>query len=162
MRPSNDANRFSIRQLGGNDIEQCLALWREYCQRSKVEVPESVTQRTWERLVNQSDAMGCLVAEHPALGLVGFCTYVLHPNTFSVRSCCYMEDLYVAEKARRRGVGTALTESLIERGRELGWCRVYRITEGDNSIAQAMYDRIGKRTGHVRYKVAISENTREQ
>jgi ribosomal protein S18 acetylase RimI-like enzyme len=103
--------------------------------------------------------MGCLAAERDGEGLLGFCNYVLHPNTFSTKWCCYMEDLYVSPAVRRQGIATALVQALIAKGRAEKWCRVYWITEADNAAAQAMYDQLGTRTGHVRYKVALSEDS---
>jgi ribosomal protein S18 acetylase RimI-like enzyme len=150
---------MKIRDAASGDFQGWFKLWDEYCDRSKVTLPESVTRRTWERIVDPSEPMGCLVAEKDGEGLLGFCNYVLHPNTFSAKWCCYMEDLYVSPAARRQGIATALVQALIAKGRAEGWCRVYWITEDDNAAAQAMYDRLGTRTGHVRYKVALSEDS---
>jgi ribosomal protein S18 acetylase RimI-like enzyme len=148
-----------IRDAVNGDHRGWLKLWAEYCARSSVALSESVNRRTWDRITDPAEPMGCLIAERDEHGLVGFCNYVLHPNTFSDKSCCYMEDLYVSPAARRQGIATALVHALIAKGRSEQWCRVYWITEGDNAAGQAMYDRIGKRTGHVRYKVAIAEDS---
>jgi ribosomal protein S18 acetylase RimI-like enzyme len=148
-----------IREAADGDFHDWLKLWAEYCARSNVTIPESVTHRTWQRIINPSEPMGCLIAENEGKGLLAFCNYVLHPNTFSAKSCCYMEDLFVSPAARRQGIATALVQALIAKGRAEDWCRVYWITEGDNTAAQTMYDRLGTRTGHVRYKVAISQDS---
>jgi ribosomal protein S18 acetylase RimI-like enzyme len=148
-----------IRDAVAGDREGWLKLWAEYCARDGHAIPEDITRRTWERLIDSSEPMGCLFAEGDGGELLAFCHFVLHPNTFSAKMCCYMEDLFVSPAARRKGIATALVQALITRGRAEQWCRVYWITEEDNAAAQAMYDRIGKRTGHIRYKVAISRDS---
>jgi ribosomal protein S18 acetylase RimI-like enzyme len=56
---------------------------------------------------------------------------------------CWLEDLFVAEPARRSGLGAALVEAAIERARERGCRRVELDTNEDNAAALALYHRFG-------------------
>lgn len=53
--------------------------------------------------------------------------------------------LDVAEGARRRGIGRALTEAFVEHARGLGCTEVWVLTEEDNVAARATYEAAGAR-----------------
>ena len=55
----------------------------------------------------------------------------------------WIEDVYVAESARRRGVGDALVTRAIERAAERGARRIELDCNEDNAGAQALYARHG-------------------
>jgi GNAT superfamily N-acetyltransferase len=56
---------------------------------------------------------------------------------------CLLEDLYVAEEARRSGLGRALVEGAIARARERGCRRMELDTNEDNAPARALYEGFG-------------------
>ena len=68
---------------------------------------------------------------------------------------CYLEDLYVDADVRGRGVGRALISSLAEEGHRAGWLRIYWRTASDNATAQALYDKLARRTGWVTYELDL-------
>jgi ribosomal protein S18 acetylase RimI-like enzyme len=57
----------------------------------------------------------------------------------------FLEDLFVAPEARRRGVATALIGFVEERARARGCLRVDLDTNEGNLAALALYDRLGYR-----------------
>jgi GNAT superfamily N-acetyltransferase len=68
---------------------------------------------------------------------------------------CYLEDLFVAEQARRAGVGMALIETLIQMGYDKGWARVYWHTHQSNEVARSLYDKVIPVDSFVRYVVHL-------
>ncbi len=56
---------------------------------------------------------------------------------------CWLEDLFVTDRARGRGVGRALVEAAIERARERGCRRVDLDAASDNHAALGLYGRLG-------------------
>lgn len=56
---------------------------------------------------------------------------------------CWLEDLYVSEDARGRGLGSALTQSAIERARERGCKRIELDVSQENRAAWELYERHG-------------------
>jgi GNAT superfamily N-acetyltransferase len=56
---------------------------------------------------------------------------------------CWLEDVFVREDARRRGVGEALVQMAIERARDRGSRRIELDTNEDNAAALALYERLG-------------------
>jgi len=54
-----------------------------------------------------------------------------------------LNDLFVAEKARQRGVGTALLSAAADHGRQTGAVRLVLSTELTNATAQRLYEKTG-------------------
>ncbi|MDO8976946.1 GNAT family N-acetyltransferase [Reyranella sp.] len=111
----------------------------------------------WRRILHPDHPVCALVsAAANDRDLLGFAHYVLHPHTFTSRTVCYLEDLWVEPAARGTGVGRRLIEALIERGRAHGWRRLYWHTEADNAPARRLYDRMSTLTDYIRYDVDLT------
>ena len=145
----------TVRPAGAADKAGWLALWKGYCDFYESRVSAEVTESTWSRLLDPAQPMGCLVAGTDGGRVIGIANYVLHPNTWSTRTVCYLEDLFVAPDSRGRGVATALIRALEAMGRDRGWLRVYWMTRKDNGTARAVYDRIAPVTDWVRYDLDL-------
>lgn len=125
-------------------------LWRGYCQFYGAHVPETVTSRTWTRILNPDSGVMCLVAEVDGR-VYGFANCVVHEATWETQPVCYLEDLFVHPSARGRGLATALIDWLRGAMRAEGWSRLYWMTREDNADARRVYDRFAKADGFVRY-----------
>ena len=102
--------------------------------------------------------VNALVAVRVGSGdLLGFAHYVLHPHTWSDKTLCYLEDLFVSPEARGQNVGYALISHLVEIGKAAGWGRVYWHTETANTAARRLYDRFTAADDFVRYTVTPTE-----
>lgn len=146
--------RFEIRSVATRDYAGWLQLWNMYCSFYHVDLDPRVTAQTWSRINESSIPVYGLLTQSVDGELLGLCHYVCHPNTWSDRTVCYLEDVFVAPEARRLGVATSFIEKLKSIGVEENWTRIYWITNGDNIAAQATYDRIAKRSGHVQYEIS--------
>ena len=62
-----------------------------------------------------------------------------------------MQDLFTAEDARGQGVATALIDAVAAAAREHGAVKYYWLTKEDNRQARALYDRIARWKGFLRY-----------
>ncbi len=60
---------------------------------------------------------------------------------------CWLEDLYVDERARGSGLGRALVEAVADRARERGCARVELDVSESNPAALALYEGLGFATG---------------
>lgn len=58
-------------------------------------------------------------------------------------SMIYLHELEVAEPYRRRGIGRALVQSVIEAGRDLGATKMFLTTGEANLAARAPYEQLG-------------------
>ena len=152
----NDDIDITIRTADPADEAGWRQLWQAYLDFYDSQVPETVTAKTWARIISdQSGHMGALVAKQGGGSLVGMLNYVIHDITWSDMPVCYLEDLYVSPDVRGQGIGRALVEDLAARGREAGWYRIYWNTARDNAQAQILYNKIAERTGWVRYDIDL-------
>lgn len=142
---------MKIRDLAQDDRPHWEHLWVGYLGFYEAELDPVITEVTWTRLNDPNEPMFALVAEDER-GLLGFAHCILHRGTWALSALCYLEDLYVTRTARQHGVGRALIEAVYARADELKCDRVYWLTHETNKDAQALYDKVGKRSGFIQYR----------
>jgi len=106
----------------------------------------------WQRLLAEP-GMGGLGARHQGR-LVGIAHFILHASTWAP-SVCYLQDLFVAPKARGQGAARALIGAVAERARRAGAQRYYWLTQEHNAAARALYDQVAQHNGFIRYDYAL-------
>ncbi len=96
-----------------------------------------------ERLIERPDTeflLGCVDGDAAPAGV---CQLRYRFSVWVAADDCWLEDLYVAETARRRGLGRALVLAALERGRERGARRIELDTNEENLGALALYESLG-------------------
>lgn len=106
---------------------------------------------TWARLHDPAEPMHVLGA-YLDDRLCGIAHYLFHRSCWTIGDYCYLQDLFVAEGARGRGLGRALITAVEERARAAGASRVYWLTHESNTGARALYDRLAERSGFIQYR----------
>jgi GNAT superfamily N-acetyltransferase len=86
--------------------------------------------------------------------IVGFAHYLYHTSTW-VPSACYLQDLFTLPAARGQGVARALIEAVASNARDLGATRYYWLTQEHNAEARALYNKVAKFGGFIRYDYAL-------
>ncbi len=127
-------------------------LWQDYQTLRKV--PDEVTEVTWRRFLDGLEPVHALVAEEEDV-LIGFAHYLFHRSTARLNSICYLQEMFTAEAARRRGVGRALIEAVCARAQAAGASRVYWHTQENNATARALYDKVATLTGFLQYRKSV-------
>ncbi len=140
-----------IRDLRAEDRPQWDGLWRGYLAFYQSELAPEVSDATFARLLDSSEPMFALVAEEDGL-LLGIVHCVLHRGTWAIEDFCYLEDLFTAPQARKRGVGRALIEAVYARADELNCSRVYWLTHETNTAGRSLYDQIARNLGFIQYR----------
>lgn len=147
---------ITVRPLEAGDKPEWLGLWRGYVEFYQAEVPETVTETTFKRLIDNAEPMIGLVAMDDDGRVQGIVNCVFHRNTWTDKDVCYLEDLYVCPTTRGKGVGTALIQGVEAMARDKGCFRVYWMTHDHNADARALYDKIGQTTRWVRYDMPLN------
>lgn len=142
----------SVRRLHDDDRHRWLALWAGYLAFYRAEIPDEVTEVTFERLRDGADGMLGLIATGPGGEPVGFAHLVFHPSTWASTGYCYLEDLYVDPAARGGGASRALFEAVFTEARARRYDRTYWHTQQFNGAARSLYDTVGRLTSMVEYE----------
>jgi GNAT superfamily N-acetyltransferase len=146
-----------VRDAEAADHPEWHRMWLANCAHYNVAIPAAEDRELWRRIMDPDHAVSALVCDDSSGNgrLLGFAHYILRPHTFSSRMVCYLEDLWVEPPARGSGLGRKVIETLIARGAERGWRRIYWHTESDNGAARRLYDRVARATDYVRYDIAL-------
>lgn len=144
----------TIREAVPADEARWRSLWADYTAFYKVDVTQDVTDSVWARVFDPASALFMRVAE--ADGRVeGFALCLTHEGTWVKDPICYLEDLFLDEALRGRGVGKAMMDDLVALCRKNGWCRLYWHTDKGNAQARKLYDRYVKWDDHIRYRISF-------
>lgn len=139
-----------FRPLQAADFDAWLPLWQAYLQSGHVSQPPALIHHIWnEILARRIQGYGAFSAQNELLGMA-HC--ILHPSTSSERLSCYLEDLFVAEAARRQGVARFLLTALFSHYRAQGCYKLYWITHQDNIAAQNLYHEFAPQIPFVQFK----------
>ncbi|MCH2094852.1 MAG: GNAT family N-acetyltransferase [Rhodobacteraceae bacterium] len=145
---------FIVRNLRSEDAPQWRELWTAYLAFYETELPPSVFDSTFARLVGDDpqDFSG-LVADQDGR-LIGLTHFLFHRHGWKIENTCYLQDLYALPEARGQGVGRALIESVYAAADAAGAPSVYWLTQETNVQARKLYDRIGTLSPFIKYQRA--------
>lgn len=139
---------IAIAPLAPADRAEWEALARGYKAFYRTEIPQERYDETWRLLVADERVHG--LGARIDGRLVGIAHYLFHAQTWAP-DCCYLQDLYTAADARGQGVATALIGAVAEAARARGALKYYWLTKEENRQARALYDRIARFKGFLRY-----------
>lgn len=144
-----------IRDAMEGDEADWRRLWAGYVAFYKVAVSADVTSATWARILDPATPLFMRVAVADG-HVVGFAICLIHHATWVKEPVCYLEDLFLDEAARGKGIGRALLDDLVDKARFNGWARLYWHTDEGNETARKLYDRYTEADGHVRYRMSFT------
>lgn len=147
-------NRIEIRDASPADRAGWQDLWQGYLDFYQCPLQDHITETTWARIIDPISPVHCRLAVVDGQ-ISGFSNRIMHPRTWAVEPACYLEDLYVADTMRGKGLGRALIDDLIDIGKREGWSNLYWHTNAGNETARKLYDRYDKADGYVRYRLPI-------
>ncbi len=152
MDAPNESNHtpmtIHIAPLRPEDLDRWKVLARGYKTFYKTPLPDSEYAKAWQRLLNR-DSIFALGATHDG-ALVGITHYLFHTSVWAEK-VCYLQDLFVDPVARGHGVARALIEAVAYIAHERGAARLYWLTQDHNISARALYDKVAKHHGFIRY-----------
>ncbi len=144
-----------VRDIGPDDEATWRQLWAGYLAFYEQSVPDDVTSHTWSMLLDANSAYWGLVAEEET-GVMGFAIHQDQRSTWNTAPIVYLEDLFVADTARGKGVGRTLMEAGMEHAKKGGSCKYYWQTDTGNVTARHLYDNMtGGINDRVIYELAL-------
>lgn len=124
-----------IRLVSADDHAAWLPLWQAYLRFYNTELPQAVSQSTWQRLLDDREPTHGALAWNgdAAVGLVHF---IYHRSNWSIENSCYLQDLLVTEHSRGTGVGRQLIEFVYTTAKADGCCKVHWLTHETNASSK--------------------------
>ncbi len=145
---------MTIAALRPEDREQWELLARGYKAFYETPATDAEFDRAWLRLLAQDGVHG--LGAFTDDRLVGIAHYLFHASVWAT-SNCYLQDLFTLPSARGRGVARSLIESVANEARAHGAARYYWLTQEHNTVARALYDKVARHAGFIRYDYALRE-----
>ena len=140
-----------IRPVGADERAAWEPLWTGYLEFYKTTVPKQIYDTTWARLQDETEPM-YLFGAYVDGRLLGIVHFLYHRSCWTIADYCYLQDLFVAEDARKLGLGRALIEAVYAEARKAGASRVYWLTHETNAAARSLYDKLADRSGFIQYR----------
>jgi GNAT superfamily N-acetyltransferase len=136
------AGGVEIRPARAEEAEELLPLMRAYCDFYE-SAPADEGLLEMARALIDDPAQGATFIAREAGRAVGFATLDWKWSMLKGARLGYLEDLYVLEEARGRGIADALIAVCADRCRELGMPAMQWLTQPHNERARSVYDRSG-------------------
>jgi GNAT superfamily N-acetyltransferase len=150
------AAEIEIAPIGTGEFEQLLPLIAAYQRFYEVEEIDEERNRAFFRRFLAPSEDGLLLGARRDGRLVGYACLYWHFSSLEACESVLMNDLFVAEEARGKGIGRALIEASAEVARERGDGFVEWATAPDNLTAQRLYDSTGaERSEWVSYELRV-------
>ncbi|MDB5997794.1 MAG: family N-acetyltransferase [Pseudomonas sp.] len=147
-------SQIEIRQVSADDHVAWLPLWQAYLRFYNTELPEAVSQSTWQRMLDPREPTHAALAwaDGKAVGMVHF---IYHRSNWSIENSCYLQDLLVTPETRGTGVGRKLIEFVYTTAKADVCNKVHWLTHETNATAIQLYERIAERPGYIQFRKAI-------
>jgi GNAT superfamily N-acetyltransferase len=142
---------ITIAPLQPEDRAAWETLARGYKTFYNTPTSEADYAAAWRRLIERDGVQG--FAAFIDGELVGIAHYLFHTSTWAPLTC-YLQDLFTAPAARGHGVGRALIEAVAGEAQARGATRYYWLTQEQNATARALYDKVARYAGFIRYDYA--------
>ena len=152
---STDRLQPTIRPATAADRAAWLPLWRGYQHFYRTSIDDETTDFTWARILDPRVPMHCALAEVDVDGrpeVVGLVHYLTHPSFWTRGDYCYLQDLFVSDGIRARGIGRRLIEHVCQEAAAAGCSRVWWLTHETNTDAMKLYEQVAERPGFVQYR----------
>jgi GNAT superfamily N-acetyltransferase len=148
------AGSVVVRPLGEDERDAWNPLWQGYLAFYKSALAQEVSDLAWSRFHDPDEPLFALGGYIDGR-LTGFAHYLFHRSTWAHNRYCYLEDLYVCEDARGRGVGRALIEEVYRKAQAADASRVYWVTQSSNAQARVLYDKVADNLGFIQYRKVL-------
>lgn len=137
------ATQIRVEPISASQFDELLPLIAAYQRFYEVEQVDDERNRAFFSRFVAPSVDGLLLGAWDGNRLAGYACLYWHFSSFVPGEVVLMNDLYVEEPFRGRGVGRALIEASAAVGRERGAHHLEWVTAPDNLTAQRLYDSLG-------------------
>lgn len=134
---------FEIRQAEEEDVPEILELIKALAEFENLSKEVVATEELLKITLFGINSPAEVQIAYDKNNTLGFALYFRSFSTFLGRPGIYLEDLYVRENARGKGVGEALLRRLAKRTREIGGGRLEWAVLNWNEPAIGFYQKMG-------------------
>jgi GNAT superfamily N-acetyltransferase len=148
--------QLEISPITAEEFEELLPLIAAYQRFYEAEEIDEERNRSFFRRFLAPSEDGLLIGARAGGRILGYACLYWHFGSLEATETVLLNDLYVEEDARGRGVGRALIEAAAEVARERGAPYVEWSTAPDNEAAQHLYDTMGaERSEWITYELRV-------
>ena len=134
---------FEIRQAKEEDVPEILELIKALAKFENLSDEVVATEELLKKTLFGINSPAEVQIAYDKNKTLGFALYFRTFSTFLGRPGIYLEDLYVRESGRGKGVGEALLRRLAQRTREIGGGRLEWAVLNWNEPAIGFYQKMG-------------------
>ena len=146
---------IEVRALEAGDYEAWLPLWHGYLDFYSENLPEGLTELSWQRIIAADFNLHGFGA-FDECALVGIVHYNFQNSTIAKYGFVLLEDLFVSADVRGMGIGRALIDAVKNAAEGAGCSRLYWDTGSTNETARKLYDTYVQEAGKVQYRLPLN------
>lgn len=147
------SSQIQIKSLEQISQPEWLFLWKGYQTFYEAQISDEVSKNTWDKLTNyELDSMYGFAALMDGK-VVGIVHVIEHNSSWTVRPYAYLQDLFTHPDYRGQGVARKLIQHVYQIAQQRNCDRVYWLTQESNHQAQALYNKVAKKTGFIQYRM---------
>jgi GNAT superfamily N-acetyltransferase len=147
---------LEIAPIAPEELDELLPLIAAYQRFYEVEKVDDDRNRAFFRRFLAPSEDGLILGARSEGRLVGYACLYWHFSSLEACESVLMNDLFIDEQARGKGIGRALIEASAKVAREREVPFVEWSTAPDNETAQRLYDSTGaERTEWVSYELRV-------
>lgn len=148
---------FQIRPPAAADRDAWARLWTGYLAFYATTVAPAQYDLQFSRLLSADPRTYRGFLAFSGAEPVGLAHYLIHPHGWRPQDTCYLQDLWTEPAARGQGVARALIAAVRAAAHAAGASNIYWMTQADNTTARALYDRVARHNGFIRYETPATD-----
>jgi GNAT superfamily N-acetyltransferase len=147
---------ITVRQIELEDKTSWQELYLAYLKFYESEATAAAKELLWTRVTKHNPEIQGLLAEVNG-EIAGIVHFHYQLSTWSDTYHCYLEDLFVNEDARGKGVATALIAEVKKLAMEQECSELFWITKESNTLARKLYEKVAVVSDFVRYEIKLED-----
>jgi len=145
---------IEVRPVTDGDFFAWLDLYEKYAEFYDTKLTDQKALLLWSWLTAPEHEEEGLIAVDDGR-IVGLAHFREFARPLESDRGLFLDDLYVLEEERGKGVGHTLIDAVRSRAQQRGLGVVQWITADDNSEARSVYDSVANRTSWVTYEIDL-------